>query len=431
MAPGNTPAPRPPSFFSEIPTDPIEDPLATQPRQRGVSEDSSLKRGLPSIEKAREARNKRVRPPFKVMVWFGVVLVLGTAAYWYRSASNVENERAKLMADQRAVEAELGKRWYPLREQIESKTLELAKEDLPDVVEKEELSKFRFQDKPGIYLRVRLDQAKSVETLRAAAKDSLRDGLTSCLMRTAGPSPLEGPACASFRECKSGEICNDLGHCSLPTQPYNLRLAYKTMYVLTPEWVKDVQDATDDMRVRALRLSFDDATKSDLPVAVDLVTRAAFFMAVVDERPAPAKPPAPASTGTGASDAPTPEDLDVIDGHVYPSRIAVWRLSDGKLLLRLKREPAGGALLGGQPAKDPASEAARLRQAQSCSLALEVRKAIGDDVVGPKALEPAPGDSGSPKPAESAVPSASAVPAESAVPSSSAVPSASAVPSKP
>ena len=150
------------------------------------------------------------------------------------------------------------------------------------IVEKEELAKFRFQEKAGIYLRLRVDQAKSVDVLREAAKGSLRDGFTSCLMRTGGEGPLEGTACDTIRECKSGQICNDLGHCAAPTQPYNLRVAYRTMYVLTPGWVKDAQDADDDLRLRALRLAFDDATRFDLPIAVDLVTRATFFMAVLD-----------------------------------------------------------------------------------------------------------------------------------------------------
>jgi hypothetical protein len=146
-------------------------------------------------------------------------------------------------------------------------------------------------------------------------------------------------------------------------------------------------------------------------------------LAVVDERPAPEKP-AP-STGTASSDAPSPEDLAVLDGKSYPSRIAVWRLSDGKLLLKLRREPAGTGLLGGQPAKDPGAEAARLRQAQSCSLALEVRKAIGDETVGPKAEDtPAP-----PSSADAPAADGSTAPSASAPPSTSS--SASAPPSTP
>jgi hypothetical protein len=116
----------------------------------------------------------------------------------------------------------------------------------------------------------------------------------------------------------------------------------------------------------------------------------------------------------------------VLDGHRYASRIAVWRLSDGKLLLRIKREPPGDALMGGLPAKDTAAEAARLRQAQSCALALAVRREIGDDAVGPKPDANGPTDA--PKPEPSSAPSSSASSTSttpSAIPSAGAAPSAS------
>ena len=359
--------------------------MATTPRQRESRLADEARRGLPSIHKARETRNKRVRPPLRAVVWFGIVLAVALSLYWFRSSSNVEKDRAALMADQRAVEAELGKKWYPLRDATEAMTQALAAAPAQDVVEKEELAKFAFQEKPGIYLRMRTDDAKTPESIRAAAKGSMRDGFTSCLMKTAGEDPIAGASCTAARDCASGQICNDMGHCAAPTQPYNLRLAYRTLYVLGPDWVKDVQDAADDMRIKVLRLGFDDATKSDLPVAVDLVTKATFFLAVLDDKPASKPAPAPQPTSSGGGDeAPSPEDLDVIGGAVYPSHIGLFRLEDKKLLLRITREPPATALLGGLPAKDPKNEAARLRQAQSCWLALEVRRAIGDATVAPK-----------------------------------------------
>jgi hypothetical protein len=74
--------------------------------------------------------------------------------------------------------------------------------------------------------------------------------------------------------------------------------------------------------------------------------------------------------------------------------------------------------MGGTPVKDVEVEAAKKRQAQSCELALEVRKLIGDE-----STSPIP----SARPDASAVPGASA----SASPDASGAPSASAAPKTP
>lgn len=335
--------------------------MATQPE----TEEAPRKRGLPAIEQHREARSKFRWPPTKFWGYAGLVLAVMLILHWKMSQGELDSQRQALMAKQRAVAAELGPKWFPLREKIERWTLDLARSADPEIVDKEALGKFDFRDKPGLYLRMRAADATSAEEIRKKAKDSLRDAFTSCLLRSANPNPLAGKECKRTRDCEPGEFCNEQDHCSRPAQPFNLRVAYRTMNVLSDEWVRDVQEASTDIRLRLLEAGFDDTMRDDLPLAADLLTRAQFYLLVLDE-----DPPGVAKPGA----APTLEQIELLP---HTARVAVFRLSDGKTLLRIKRE-ASGELLGGMPEIEPEAAEARQRQANSCGLALAVRSAIGD-----------------------------------------------------
>jgi hypothetical protein len=335
-------------------------------------------RGLSSVEKSRKERGRIKRPPGRVVAWFLLVTAVALALYFRHASGENERVRQRLLADQRAVDAELGKLWYPLRDRLEGWTVELAKADEASLerVDKEALAGFSFQELPGIYLRLRVDQAESVESVRAAAATSLRDAFTACLMRTPGEDPLAGPECKTSVDCEPGKLCNEFFRCASPGQPYNLRIAYKSLFVLSPDWVRDVQDATNDLRLRALRATFDQANRVELPVAVSFLTKAQFFLVVIDERP---PPPAGSTASAGADTAQSPEDADILAGNIYPARVGLWRLSDDKPLVRMRRK-AGATLQdsAGSLTVDPSVRAATLRQAQSCALAQEVRCAVGD-----------------------------------------------------
>lgn len=376
--------------------------------------------GLKAVEQSAEGRNKRVRPPLRVAVWFGLIVAVATVLRWRCTLSEMDEVRTKLMSKQRTVEAELGPRWYPLRDRLEKWSTEVAAAPGDEVVEKAELAAFDFRSRPGLYFRARVDEAKSAAGVREAAKRSLRDGLTSCLMRGAEASPVKGRECQKTRECERGEFCNELNHCGPPTQPYNLRAAYKTLQILSEEWIADVQETTNDLRLELLVRTFDDATVDDLPLAADLLTRAAYFLVVLDERP-PTRALSPAEIDAGANDA---DDVDALDGKTFPARVALYRIQDGKLLMRVRREP-NSTLVGGAALGDSRIAAARTRQGQSCGLGLEIRKVLGDTIATglpsmDDAVAPAPATSGSaaPSPSASAVPSA----APSAAPGSGASP---------
>jgi len=335
------------------------------------SEEEPRKRGLPAVYAARDARasGKQRYPSVKFWGYSALILAVGAILQWKFSTSEVESSRQGLMARQRAVTAELAPRWFPLREKIERWTTELAAEPGAEVVDREALKSWDFRDKAGIYLRLRAEDAKTPEAIRTGARDSLRDAFTACLMRVPNPSATAGNECKRTRDCTAGEFCNEQDHCSKPAQPFNLRVAYRTLHVLTDEWVHDAQETTSDLRVRALVAGFEDAVRDDIPLAVEVLQKAQYLLVVLDEG-------VPGMVLPGADAGPSAA-AEAVQGVPHYARVGVWRLSDGKLVLRLRRE-AGGQLLGATPAVDAEVLASRQRQANSCALALEVRGAMGD-----------------------------------------------------
>lgn len=329
-------------------------------------EDKPRNRGLPSIQQARDARaeGKTRWPSPKFWAYVGLILAISAILHWKWTDSELERTRQKLLADQRGVAAELGPRWLPLRQRIEDWITGLAREAGPEVVDKAALEKWDFRTRSGIYIRLRVEDAQKPEDIRKFARDSLRDAFTACLMRVPNPNATLGNKCKRTRDCPAREFCNEQDHCSRPAQPFNLRLAYHKMHILTQEWVRDVQAADSDLAMRSYVLNFEDAIRDDLPLAAEFLQQAQYLLVVLDETPPGTKAP-PGDAGSME---------DVVRGVPHASRVAVFRLSDDKVLLRVRRE-SGGELIGAAP---QAESDARQRQANSCALALSVREAMGD-----------------------------------------------------
>ncbi|AGP36255.1 hypothetical protein [Sorangium cellulosum] len=298
-------------------------------------------------------------PRGKFWGYTALVLAVSAILHWKWSQGQIESARQKLMARQRAVAVELGPRWLPMRERVEGWTLDLARSAGAELVDREALKAWNFRELAGIYLRLRVDEAESVDAVRKNAQQSLRDAFTACLLRVPNPNPLAGAECKRTRDCPAGEYCNEAERCSRPAQPFNLRVAYRTMHVLSDEWVRDAQDASSELRLRLLESSFEDTMRDDVPLAAELLTRAQYYLVVLDE-------PAEGATSTEA-----------LLGVPHMARVGVWRLSDGKPILRVRRE-ASGHLIGGTPSVEGSVLEARQRQANSCALALAVREAMGD-----------------------------------------------------
>ncbi|MCC6556919.1 MAG: hypothetical protein IT372_28535 [Polyangiaceae bacterium] len=306
-------------------------------------------------------------PSAKFWGYSGIILAVCLILNWKWSQGRLESDRQKLMTKQRAAAVELGPKWSGLRGRVERWTLELARDAGQEVVDQEALRSWDFRQMAGLYLRLRVDEAKSEDAIRKGAVGSLRDAFTSCLIRVPNASPLAGAECKRTRDCPQGEHCNENDRCAKPAQPFNLRVAYRTMHVLSEEWVRDVQEASNELRLRVLDGSFDDIMQDDIRVAADLLTRAQYYLVVLDE---PAQGAAPAAQ-EGES------ETEALLAAPHTARVGLWRLSDDKLVLRVRRE-ANGQLVGGMPTVEPGALEARKRQANSCALALAVREAMGD-----------------------------------------------------
>src|SRR6185436_16879612 len=158
-------------------------------------------RGLPCVAEARASRGKIRWPSPKFWAWAGLILAASAILHWKWSQGQVESARQALMARQRAVGVELGPKWFPLRDRIEGWTLELARDAGAEVVATDLLKGWDFRDKAGIYLRMRVEDARDAAAIRKGAKESLRDAFTSCLMRVTNADPLSGKECKRTRDC--------------------------------------------------------------------------------------------------------------------------------------------------------------------------------------------------------------------------------------
>ncbi len=343
-------------------------PRGQQPRPLG--------RGLPALNESRVARKRsivlgraRVR---EVATRFWLLTFAGLAVfavvYYRHSQQELAEQRSQLAARQRAVVVAAGQGGFELRDKLEAWVLELAQGEVEASVSPlaslDEISRG-----PGIYLRARQQDVRDVESLRRAATRSLHDGFTSCLF--VGKTPdAAGTPCKAKSQCGPGELCDDWGVCSVPGQPYNLRLLYAALAVQGRDWHERLAATTDELQVRAMELELEGTAKHEVPAAVELVRRSRFFTAVLDEEALGTQP----EPGVDAGVEETPEQrLQTTDHFV---RVGIWDIARSELLVRLRLEVAGRFVSMGRDVDDVAAARSRQRQANNCAAAVEVREAL-------------------------------------------------------
>jgi hypothetical protein len=337
-------------------------------------------RGLPSLEQSRLQRRRavvlgRVRlreaaPQF--WLWTAVLFLAFGVIYWHWSERELGRQKAAVMAKQRAVAQELQPRLVPLRDKVEAWVMELAGSWQPVVSPKlnlEELSTSR-----GLYLRLLQRSADSSEEIRKAAQTSLHDGFTSCMfVRQERMKEGEGAKCFSPSQCPDGELCNDWGICSPPTQPFNLRLMYGAMRLLSPAWTDELHAATSDYQLRVFERDLEKVVKTDVRIALELTETARYFTALLDETPKEGISRHPEGSDAGLLARP---ELRV-QGQAHGVRIGIWDLQSGDLLLRHRFEagvrfvPMGRSQSASQHSLD-----AQQRQANNCALAADVKDLV-------------------------------------------------------
>ncbi|HTV19483.1 MAG TPA: hypothetical protein VMG12_12445 [Polyangiaceae bacterium] len=321
-----------------------------------------------------------------------VGLAIFSFAYYRYTLVELDAKRNEVLGRQRAVSAAVGTSGFELRDRIEPWVLALADGKLGEQVAPEarldEVAKG-----PTIYLRMRQAEAHTVQSLRKAALGSLRDGFTSCLFVGTSLDPEAGLRCTLTSQCGPGEVCSDWNRCAVPEHPYNLKLLYEGLRVLTPEWLQTLEAAKDELQVRAIDLELQAVGKHEAVAAVELVKRSRFFAAVLDEE-APAGSDAAPPLASESRD----EQLQAVDHRV---RVGIWDLARAAPLAVLNLEAAGRFVrLGGSGAIDTRAQRAQQRQANNCAVATDVRRALaagrvlapGEEVAAPELPNPVAGE---------------------------------------
>jgi hypothetical protein len=333
--------------------------------------------GLPSLNEARAQRRRQIVTgkakiagfPPQFVLWSIVILGALGILYYRKSLSDLERARNTLMSKQRAVAHALGPKLLPIRDKVEAAAKELGGPVQPDYVA-EGVEWDKLAETPGVYLRLRIEDSRDVEKIRKAATDSLRDGFTSCMFRDPkAPPPSQGKTCRISADCEPGELCTEFSVCQRPVQPFNMRLVYRALHVLSNKWTDEVHQAKNELAIDAYSGGLDSVTRVDIPAAIEVFQRAKIATIVLDEAPKGGLPAAVA--GVEESDA------ERLQRGEHMARIGIWDLQSGKQLLRMRTEASGELReVGGRTVQDPVTIAARQRQANSCSLALAARGKI-------------------------------------------------------
>ena len=333
--------------------------------------------GLPSLNRSREERRrtftvgKTKMPAVPLHFWLWTAIAVGTFAiiYWRISQGQLASARSRILAKQRAMTVALGPKIFPFRDRVEGWVRELAAPGVGNfVAPNTDVEQLRVG--PAVYLRLRVSATKDARSIRKAAASSLRDGFTSCLFITQQKQdPTVGAACRTGSDCPSGELCNEFNVCVQPVQPYNMRLVYRTLRVLSSDWSDELQQAPSELALNAYDRDLDGVAKRDVPVTVELLQRARYAAIVLDEDPAGGLPAELADAGESAE-----ERLQRVP---HFARIGVWDLQTGNALVRWRAEAnAEVAQMGPKAVTDPMNLAAQQRQVNNCSLALQVREAL-------------------------------------------------------
>jgi hypothetical protein len=334
-------------------------------------------RGLPSLRDARHERRRaivlgrvrvRAMPP---QFWLWSALVIGAlmVLYWKLAQGQIESSKSAVMAKQRAIAQSLGPKILPFRDKVEGWAQQLAGEWQGERYALT-TAPHEIRTAPAVYLRIRLEDAKSLEKMRKAATASLHDGFTSCFfIRKNAPDPSKGPKCTTSAECEAGLLCNEYDVCTRPPEPYNMRLAYRSLRVLSTAWTDELHEAPSELAITVYDRDLDKVTREDVPIGAQILARAKYFVLVLDEDP-PGGVPAQKDGGAESEE----ERLQRVP---HAARVGIWNLQTGQLVARMRQQAAGRALpVGERVIQREETIAAQQRQANSCALALSAREQL-------------------------------------------------------
>jgi hypothetical protein len=302
-------------------------------------------------------------------LWTSVLLTAFIVGYFRIAQGKLEEQKGRVMAKQRAIAQALGPKLLPFRDRVEGWVQELAKNYPGDFVAPG-MTWREVAESPGVYLRLRSANAKDSASIRKAAARSLHDGFTSCFfVRKGEGDPSLGPPCTNSSDCEAGLLCNEFDVCRRPPRPYNMRLLYRSIRVLSPEWTEELHEATSELAVTAYDRDLDAVTNRDVPVAAEILAHAEYFTLVLDEEPESGLPKAMPDAGE--------TDEERVQRVAHPAKISIWSLKSGQPVLRLRAKASAKLVqMGEGRVREQQTRAAQARQANSCALALEARAAF-------------------------------------------------------
>jgi hypothetical protein len=316
------------------------------------------KLGLEGVHEARERRleGRFSRPTGRAYAVLLVGLIASLLIYRFVSGRELGSRRSALLAKQRADEVTIGQKWAPLRDRLEKFVTDRAGAFGADKVVQPDAKAWAGRVDSGIYLRLRLEDAGTPKKIRDAAHDSARDAFVGCLLRGNNAALAHGDPDAGV----------------VPEQPWNLRQAYAATRILTPEWVAQVKDADDSLRLRIFEQQYDKAEREEIPRAIDIIQKSDFFLLVLDE---PADDPNAVKPRWTDGGVDSKEEAVQLVPHWV--RVHVLDLKKNEEILRLRRRAdATFVPAGGRPVRDDETLDAMQRQVNNCSLAQQVRAAI-------------------------------------------------------
>jgi hypothetical protein len=199
---------------------------------------------------------------------------------------------------------------------------------------------------------MRVANAGSAEAIRTVAADAKRDAFAACFLREPNERGVRG-------EIDGGAFSD---------QPWNLGQAYAATRILTDGWVREVNEADEAMRLRVFTEQYDKAVRDEIPVAIDVVKRAQFFLLVLDE-----DVPEAAAVADGGS-----IDEAALQLVAHPARVHLFDLRSDREILRVRRSAEWQVVPAGErQVTDPETVDAMKRQANNCALASAVDIAVG------------------------------------------------------
>jgi hypothetical protein len=311
--------------------------------------------GLRAIGEGRADRARgrfsRATPGLTLAAAAGIAITL--VIYHYVTQKNLDADKTALLAKQRAAVATVGANWFPIRDHLEKITIDSAKDFPEEDFIAPDATKFDFRSSPGIYLRLRVADAHDVDKIREQAQESSRDAFCGCFLKEPNDAAAKG--------------YEDAG--GAPSQPWNMWEAYQATRVLSDEWFAEVHDAQDDLRLRVFQQQYEKAVTDDIPMSIDIIKRARFFLLVLDEDEHAAK----AKADGGAI---TEEILQTVE---HESRVRIVNMETWADIARVRRSGVGEIIPVGEnhAPEDPETHDAMSRQVKNCSLGQQVTQAIG------------------------------------------------------